>query len=521
VRFADVLKFALGALFQQKVRTLLTTLGVLLGTFVLVGSVSIMQGIRDLSMSWFQRHDQLRKIEVMPGYTTKETDVPESEKRVEGKMDDAKRERLREALIRRYRAEKQQSAPVPLTQERLEAIRNLPHVKDVTPRLQHSARAYLGRDGQSVMTAGLRGDDEKFERRLVAGRGFESNKEQAVIVSEWLLYRWEIRDDDDVRRVVGKTMRLEIAADSGMAPNAMLNLLNVSRKGVTVADEKVLEKLARQLPAAVNKMDLTDDERAALAKLLKAPQAHPTSARIEPITRDFTIVGVVRYPTKEDEEDRWIRWNNDTYSEVILPIDTAEKLTFEVPTADLYGINGATVTVDSEENVEEVDEVIKETGLGTIAFAAIAKRVRLNLLLISLGMAFVAGVALVVAALGITNTMLMTVLERTHEIGVMKAVGARDIHIQLIFLVEGALIGLIGGGIGLLCGWLVSFPVDAFARSFIEKQTKTPFHETLFAFPPWLTLGVMGFAIAVTTLAAVYPARRAARVNPVTALRHE
>jgi putative ABC transport system permease protein len=113
------------------------------------------------------------------------------------------------------------------------------------------------------------------------------------------------------------------------------------------------------------------------------------------------------------------------------------------------------------------------------------------------------------------------VLERTHEIGVMKAVGARDVHIQLVFLVEGALIGLVGGLLGLLAGWLSSFPLNAVARSIVEKQTRQPLEESLFAFPPLLMGGILAFAAIVTTLAAVYPARRAAKVNPVTALRHE
>jgi putative ABC transport system permease protein len=517
------MRFALGALFQQKVRTLLTTVGVVMGTFVLVECGSVLLGVLELSMSWLRRHDQLRKIEVLPNWGTKDSDIPEAELRVDGAMDDGKRQRIREAKIRRYRSQSTRGAQVPLTQGRLSEIAELPHVVSVTPRLQQRAGAYLdGREPQSVTTVGMRGDNERLERRLVAGRGFESPDEPAVIVSEFLLYNWKIRDDDDVPSVLGKTLRLEIAADAGMSPNLMLTLLNVPRQDVTVADEKVLEKAARQLPAALAKMKLTDEERAALTKMLKAPPAIPTSSRNEPVSRDFTIVGVVRIPTKEDEEDRWFGWDNlSLYADVVLPVDTAQNLAFDTPTVDRYGIQGASVTVDSEENVEEVDEAIRETGLGTFALAQVAKRVRLNMMLIGVAMGFVALVALVVAALGITNTMLMTVLERTHEIGVMKAVGARDIHIQLIFLVEGALIGLIGGSVGLLVGWLVSFPGDAFARSIIEKQSKAPFTDTLFAFPPWLTVGVVAFAVMVATLAAVYPARRAARVNPVTALRHE
>jgi putative ABC transport system permease protein len=117
--------------------------------------------------------------------------------------------------------------------------------------------------------------------------------------------------------------------------------------------------------------------------------------------------------------------------------------------------------------------------------------------------------------------MLMTVLERTHEIGVMKAVGAKDRHIEMIFLVEGGILGLVGGGLGLLFAWLASFPGNAIAQSMIEKETQGMLEHTVFIFPVWLTLGIPAFAALVTTLAALYPARRAARINPILALRHE
>ena len=100
-------------------------------------------------------------------------------------------------------------------------------------------------------------------------------------------------------------------------------------------------------------------------------------------------------------------------------------------------------------------------------------------------------------------------------------VGARDGHIQWIFLAEGLVLGLVGGLVGVLAGWLASFPGDRIAKSIVEKQTQTTLESSLFVFPLWLLVGVPLFAVVVTTLAAVYPARRAARVNPIQALRHE
>jgi putative ABC transport system permease protein len=122
-------------------------------------------------------------------------------------------------------------------------------------------------------------------------------------------------------------------------------------------------------------------------------------------------------------------------------------------------------------------------------------------------MTCIAGVALLVAALGIINTMLMSVLERTREIGVLKAVGARQGHMQAIFLVEGARIGLTGGILGLSVARAIAVPGDAWVVSLVPGRLKLGVHESLFVGPAWLVLGAPLFAALVTILAAVYPGR--------------
>jgi putative ABC transport system permease protein len=291
---------------------------------------------------------------------------------------------------------------------------------------------------------------------------------------------------------------------------------------VSLAEEKVLKRVARQLPAALDHVELAPADRKSLRNLLRPARPRTRSKRATSVVADLTIAGVLRNPDQQAGFNSWNYWDYPMFdNEVILPLKTAEDLFFRRRSPYQSGFERVTVTVDGEEHVKEIVGRIEAMGLRPFALLEILERVRLNVLLISFATAFVAAVALLVAALGIINTMLMTVLERTHEIGVMKAVGARDSHIQYIFLVEGAVIGLVGGGLGLLLSWIASFPADAVARSLVEEQTHTPLGESLFVFPLWLALGVPFFAAVVTTLAAVLPARRAARVSPITALRHE
>jgi putative ABC transport system permease protein len=128
-------------------------------------------------------------------------------------------------------------------------------------------------------------------------------------------------------------------------------------------------------------------------------------------------------------------------------------------------------------------------------------------------------IAIIVAALGIVNTMVMSILERFREIGVMKAVGAGDGDIRRIFFFESGAIGLAGGVSGCVLGWATSLLINRIVNFTLARQG-VPFIDYL-AFPFWLFLGAVGFSLLVSLVSGIYPARRAARVDPVVALRHD
>jgi putative ABC transport system permease protein len=228
---------------------------------------------------------------------------------------------------------------------------------------------------------------------------------------------------------------------------------------------------------------------------------------------------VVRQAVEADWKDKWDQLNSN--ADVLLPVGTAEEIYFDRPEAAKAGIDYVSLLVDNEQNARGVTKEVTALGLSARSPLEYIDRERLIYLLIFSTMSIVAAVALVIAGLGIANTMLMSVLERTREIGIFKAVGAGDWHVQAIFLIEGAVIGLAGGGLGLLLAWVASVPIDSWVRSMVSRDLKIDLKESLFVFPWWLTAGAVVFAALVTTLAAVYPARRAARVEPLKALRHE
>src|SRR5205807_9908608 len=134
------------------------------------------------------------------------------------------------------------------------------------------------------------------------------------------------------------------------------------------------------------------------------------------------------------------------------------------------GYRRATVEVDDADHVKEVSAQISALGIGTRSLIEHIEREQFTYLLVFASMTIVAVIALLVAAIGIANTMLMSVLERVREIGIMKAVGARDHHIQAIFLVEGLLVGVVGSLLGLLLGWASSFPADSWVRATVSAR---------------------------------------------------
>ena len=123
------------------------------------------------------------------------------------------------------------------------------------------------------------------------------------------------------------------------------------------------------------------------------------------------------------------------------------------------------------------------------------------------------------ASLGIVNTMVMSILERTREIGILKSLGADDRDIRLLFLVESGVIGAIGATVGLLVGWVMTRVASAIAHAIMVKEGMGDVD--LFAMPVWLIVTALSIGIVVSLAAGYLPAVRAARVDPVVALRHD
>jgi len=184
------------------------------------------------------------------------------------------------------------------------------------------------------------------------------------------------------------------------------------------------------------------------------------------------------------------------------------------------GYDSAVVRVSDPVALTEVRKKITELGFASFSIVDELDQIRTVFLIVDSVLGLLGGISLLVASFGIANTMIMSILERTREIGIMKAIGAEDREIKLIFFVEAAVIGVFGGVIGVLVAWGIDGIANRLAYRFILKPQGASFVD-FFSLPPYLSIGAILFALIVSIVAALYPAARAARIDPVRALRHD
>lgn len=206
---------------------------------------------------------------------------------------------------------------------------------------------------------------------------------------------------------------------------------------------------------------------------------------------------------------------------VVVPLNTAQK--------KLLGynhLNQIRVNVDDEENVELVSEEIREalrfnhgiTNPDNDDFSVRPLSTALDVITsvtdgVKAFLALIAAVSLIVGGIGVTNIMLMTVKERTREIGLRKAIGARPTDIRNQFILESIILTVVGGVIGILLGLMVTISVYFFAQ-------KTGL-DWKFSFPPTAAILAVGISILIGLTFGIYPAKKASKLSPMNALRYE
>jgi putative ABC transport system permease protein len=189
---------------------------------------------------------------------------------------------------------------------------------------------------------------------------------------------------------------------------------------------------------------------------------------------------------------------------------------------DAFGQNGYSslvAKVDDVKNAKQAVKDIKKLGVGAADAESFIKQQLTIFNIMGLILGGIGGIALAVAAVGVVNTMVMAIMERTREIGVMRAVGARRATVRRLFTLEAALLGFWGGVFGLGLGYILV----AIGNPLINKQLaeQNVSAHNIIGIPIWLIFAVVGITTVIGMLAGLYPAARAAKLDPVEALHYE
>jgi putative ABC transport system permease protein len=217
-----------------------------------------------------------------------------------------------------------------------------------------------------------------------------------------------------------------------------------------------------------------------------------------------------------------------TRARVFLPLGLAESL-HVMQATDLREISRAArdqpvyssvnVRVKNPSQVQKVEDAVKKMGFNTFSIIDASRSIQQFFKVLDVFLGIFGSLALAVAFIGIVNTLVMAILERRREIGIMKAIGASDADIKRLFFAEAGAMGILGGIVGVALGWAIGQVINLGTNVYLKSQSFPAEH--FWSVPWWLVGFALLFSFLVSLAAGLYPASRAARLDPVQALRYE
>jgi ABC-type antimicrobial peptide transport system permease subunit len=494
--FFDLLKLAFRNLREARLRAILTSMGVIVGVAVIVTMVSFGLGLQRNMLSRFRALDLFNEMRVFGKNVFSMASA--------GGNQNAAR-RGENPNDRRGPSFKPDKEPTRILDDAAIAeISRIPGVSYVEPSL--SIFTYVRINGhsqiESIGGASVPNASSRF-KEFKAGQMISSPEADEAVVKDTFARDFGFEKPEDA---IGKTIEFLAAPnDSGKA-----------------APEKKAQD--DEEPPGFFGLPLDQDEST-------------DGTKGELVAKTFRIVGVVNTEIKEGAGQGGLRgllpdarifitlkaaqaWSKEHRSPMGLVALALARQSGSLNQSQNEGYDSAVVRVTDPVVMTEVRRQLTEKGFGSFSIVDQLDQIRTVFLIIDSVLGLLGGISLLVTSFGIANTMIMSILERTREIGIMKAIGAEDREIKLIFFFEAAVIGLTGGVLGSLAAWGIDAVANRLAYRFILKPQGASFVD-FFYLPPYLWLGAITFALSVSILAALYPAARAASIDPVRALRHD
>jgi putative ABC transport system permease protein len=481
MRISDYIEQSFANLWKKKLRTFLTTFGVVIGIGALVSMIAFGKGIQKNVTDEFNKLDLFNYISVTVSSSSRENHADLDQQPAAEDVNLAPQSEPHEAGTRPHEAGTLAGVdPNILDDTFIREVTGLKGVEYAFPEICFPAMIrFKGKEEFSfIQVLPVYVTDLM---KLRAGESYTSDEENCLMISDSMLRRMRFKNFEEV--------------------------------------------IGQQIELSTLTLDFNIFNLANIVSFFKRGGKNPNGTKSERLpfaTRSytFTIVGVV--------ERMGFGGAVPLRSDVYIPPGPSQRMKklsltsiwdfFQSP-GQIKGYPSVSVKLTSAKYVEPVKKKIQDWGFKTFALIDQLEEMKRVFIFMDMFLFAVGMIAIVVASLGIINTMVMSILERYKEIGIAKAVGASDRDVKKIFLFESGTIGFLGGVFGLILGWAVSMIINLIINS-IASREGVPYIN-YFSFSWWLCMGAIIFSILVSLAAGIYPTIRAARVDPVVALRHD
>ncbi|MGL5439987.1 MAG: ABC transporter permease [Filifactoraceae bacterium] len=374
---------------------------------------------------------------------------------------------------------------VKLDNAAIEQFKKIPGVTAVSPILFEYMKVGIGKMVANIEIIGIDPDVmQKFGYDLSEGRLLEPNDKYAIVFGNSIPQSFY---------------------------NPRINFYNPNQTTLNVITDKIIIT-ADQSYGEKNKN--TDDKtkypvyKARGVGLLSNPSDESSYQAYVNIS---TMIDMKRDIAKARKEASSSGGNNFTYSGSVNIPTSRNQIQYEQ----------VKIYVEDIDKVKEIGEYLKEQGYQTYSLNDMLETMQETARMIQAVLGGIGAISLLVAALGITNTMIMSIYERTKEIGVMKVIGSNLKDIKNLFLFEAAIIGLIGGFLGLVLSYIISFIMNTFLLGIISNALGGVSGEKISIIPIWLSLLALIFSTGIGVFSGYLPAKRAMNLSALESLRNE
>lgn len=492
--YLDILYLALRNLREAKLRATLTTMGVIVGVAVIVTMVSFGLGLQRNTVERFKALDLFNEVTVYGQSLTNLAMTRAGENRNGNQPNEDGR---------RPRPGNQNTKPATriLDEAAIAEIEKIPGVAYVEPAIAFNSFMRLNGRVLTEVVAGasIPNESSRF-KEFAAGSMISSVDPPDAVITERCARDFGYENPSDA---LGKSLEF-LAPPEKKRDGEGDSDSGASIFGIPLEEEEAAETGEDALVARSFRI-------VGVLKEMKGGQQGGGGGGIRGLMSNANVFISLKAARS------WTTQYRNPMTEVALELARSQG---RIEKEQAEGFLSATVRVTDPVALTNVRSRLTELGFQSFSIMDQLEQLRTVFLIINATLGLLGGISLLVASFGIANTMIMSILERTREIGIMKAIGAEDAEIRLIFFVEAAVIGFVGGVIGVLTAWGIDGLSNRLAYRYVLKPQNASYVD-FFHIPPYLWLGAIAFAVLVSIIAALYPASRAARIDPVKALRHD